>query len=476
MARVNVAARVAAPPIHEPGASHVLPPRDALRRVLSCALLGERQFYVGAEDIEATLRDLAARVPVQEVAAMAVVARQELGLRHAPLLLLTAMAARRDCGPLLREAAAAILRTPRDAMDLVALYWARGRAPLPHAFKRAIADGFARWSDYQIAKYATLDKVAVRLRDLLFLAHAKPAAGREALFTALADGTLRAPDTWESLLSVPGADKRTVWEGLLRDGRLGALALVRNLRNMEEVGVDPALVRAALAQAKAWDVWPWQALAAARQAPAYTHDLDALVLRSAGALPRLPGRTLVLVDVSASMDDTLSGRGSMKRMDAAAGLAVVLREICEAIEIATFSNECVRLQAPLPRGARLARQITENQPHAGTALGQAIDGMTAPRVTLPVMMPGFLARWSLMARFVEVRPAIERLVVLTDEQSQDRVAYPAMPVFVINLASTQRGIAWDGPVVRLNGWSGGVVRWLAEQVTGIAPATESEEA
>jgi len=454
MSRINVAPVMArSAPIHESGARQTFSSREELRRVLSCALLGERQFYVSAEDIEATIRRLAAVVPCEQVATLAVEARQDLGLRHAPILLLTALAARRECGPTVRSTAAVVLRTPRDAMDLVALYWKDGKKPLPAAFKRAIGDGFARWTDYQIAKYATLDSVVVRLRDLLFLAHVKPKEGREALFKALADKELRAPDTWEAALSVPGADKRAVWERLLADGRLGSLALVRNLRNMEQVGTDAALVRAALANAKAADVWPWQALAAAREAPAYTHDLDALMLRSAGTLPRLPGRTLVMVDVSGSMNNSLSDKGVMKRMDAAAGLAVVLREVCDGLDVVTFSSVAVHV-TPLPRGATLAQAIIASQPHGGTNLHGAL---TATRAYFSG------------AQF-------DRVVILTDEQAQDSATEAVqVPTFVINLASYQRGIAWQGKVTRINGWSGGVVRWLAEAVTGQAVVASDAE-
>jgi 60 kDa SS-A/Ro ribonucleoprotein len=58
-------------------------------------------------------------------------------------------------------------------------------------------------------------------------------------------GELSAPDTWEVALS-SGADKRAAWERLLREQKLGALALVRNLRNLREAGVEESLVVTAL--------------------------------------------------------------------------------------------------------------------------------------------------------------------------------------------------------------------------------------
>lgn len=468
MVRLNVRSSVmdTLAPVHEAGARQTFSRAEELQRLVSCALLGERQFYVEGEDIELRICVLAKVVDPAKVEEVAVSARRDLGLRHVPLLLLVALAERRGCGAHIQRAARVILRTPKDAMDLVALYW-RDRKPgapklLPWSFRQAIRRQFAVWTDYQLAKYATLkDRVAVRLRDLMFLAHPMPQdtrpewssePGRAALFAAIADDTVRAPDTWESQLSVPGADKRAVWEGLLGQYRLGALALVRNLRNMEQVGVDPGLVRDAMLRVKAGDVWPWQALAAAREAPAYAHDLDALMLRSAGLLPRLPGRVGIMVDVSGSMNDRLSAKGSMTRMDAAAGLAVILREAAEVPVLSTFSNDLVLFDR-MARGSRLARDIVGSQANAGTRLGAALKA--------------FLAR---------VEP-LDWLVVLTDEQSQDRVEYPAgVPVLVVNLASYQRGINTDGKLIRIHGWSGNVVRFLAAEMLGqtIAPAADDE--
>lgn len=448
--RVNVRAAVAADiPIHEAGARQTFAPKVELERMVANCLLGENQFYVDGVAIEDRIRELAKTVEPTEVRDIAIRARRDLGLRHVPLLLLCSLA---EQGFDIRRAASTILRTPRDAMDLLALWWKPGKRKSPHAFMRVFRDGFERWTDYQIAKYATLTNVGVRLRDIARLSHPNPGP-RQELFRALVKDELRAPETWEALLSVPGADKRAVWEKLLDEHKLGALALVRNLRNMEQVGVDPAFVRVAMERVRASDVWPWQALAAAREAPAYTHDLDALMLRSCGTLPKIPGKTGVLVDVSGSMNGPLSAKGKMVRMDAAAGLAAVLREACENVVVGSFSERLVMLY-DLPRGATLAKAIVGSQPHSGTRLGSAVETIAHT-----------------------VAPDMDRLVVLTDEQAHDHISRPpTMPTYIINLASYQRGISFQGKMTRISGWSGGVVRWLANEVTGeTVAATEDEE-
>src|SRR6185436_11835319 len=100
-----------------------------------------------------------------------------------------------------------------------------------------------------LAKYDRAGQV--KLRDVLFLSHAKPKdAAQAALWKQFVDGRLPVPDTWEVALSATGqsqAAKREVWERLLRENKLGALALLRNLRNMKQAGVDETPILLALA-------------------------------------------------------------------------------------------------------------------------------------------------------------------------------------------------------------------------------------
>jgi hypothetical protein len=69
-------------------------------------------------------------------------------------------------------------------------------------------------------------------------------AGGEVTVTseAVVDCELATPDTWEGALSGGGV-RRELWERLLRERKLGALALLRNLHDSK---VDETLVLAAL--------------------------------------------------------------------------------------------------------------------------------------------------------------------------------------------------------------------------------------
>lgn len=460
----------------EGGLGETFSPYDTLRRAVATALLGETTFYENGQALTERMAALVPQVTPFQAIDLMQEARIRHGLRHTPLLLAVEAARRPEARALLREGLGPVLRTPRDAMDLLALYWSRNpapegrqRAPLPNCFKAAIRDAFGRWDEFRLRKYGTLaDNVAVRLRDLMFMAHPKPDEALAPVYAALADQSVTAPDTWEALLSKagPDGDKREVWEKLLVERKLGALALVRNLRNMRQAGVRVADIAEALAKCRAQDVWPWQALAAARHAPELEGPLSDLMVRACGPMPRLPGKTVMLVDVSSSMNARLSAHGEMERMDAAAGLAVICREVADVFQVVTFSNHFVALDpATAGRGTALAKTIIGSQPHGGTELSNALDHLER----------------------VLAEP-LHRLIIPTDEQTHGG-AVLGRPMFgrvtLINLAPHATGVRTggqnagnvrhEGNVDRIDGWSANVLRYIAER-EGIHMGAAEDEA
>ena len=273
-------------------------------------------------------------------------------LRHAPLLLVREMARLATHRPFVAETLVRVIQRADELAEFVALYWSEGKQPLSAQVKKGLAAAFTKFDEYALAKY---DRATpVKLRDVLFLSHAKPLnAEQEAMWKRLVAGELATPDTWEVALS-SGADKREAWERLLSENKLGALALLRNLRNMAEAKVSESLVKDGLARMKAERVLPFRFLAAARYAPQWEAELEQAMFRALKEQARLPGKTVLLVDVSGSMDAQLSRRSEMRRTDAAYGLAVLLREIAEQVSMYTFSDRLVRV--PSAAGLCLARR------------------------------------------------------------------------------------------------------------------------
>ncbi|HLJ78217.1 MAG TPA: TROVE domain-containing protein, partial [Acidobacteriaceae bacterium] len=356
--------------------------------------------------------------------------RQAMKLRHAPLLLVREMARHATHRGLVADTLARVIQRADELAEFVAIYWAEGRVPLSGQVKKGLGAAFPKFDAYALAKY---DRAGVvRLRDVLFLCHAKPRDAEQAeVWKRLIDGTLESPDTWEVVLST-GGDKREHWERLLAERKLGALALLRNLRNMEQAAVPEDLVLAALAGMKTDRVLPFRFLAAARHAPQWEEALEAAMFRAVGERAKLPGRTVLLVDVSGSMIAPLSHRSEMQRTDAAYGLALLLREIAEKITVYTFSDKLVRV--PSRRGFALRDALEHSQPHSSTQLGAALDAVDEP---------------------------YDRIVVITDEQSHDRVPAPKATGYVINVASYKNGVGY-GPWTHIDGWSESVIEYIRE--------------
>jgi hypothetical protein len=329
------------------------------------------------------------------------------------------------------------------------------KQPLSAQVKKGLAAAFRKFDEHQLAKYNR--DGAVKLRDALFLSHAKPIDAQgitksvrkaavmeggelalnehEDLFRKLVDGELATPDTWEVALS-GGADKKETFTRLIEEGKLGALAFLRNLRNMFEAGVNVDLVRDYAGKMKIDRVLPFRFVAAARHVPAWEPIIEMAMMRCLEGQEKLPGKTLLMVDVSGSMNDPLSAKSDMKRVDAAYGLGILLREVCEDIGITTFSDALVVV--PPRQGFALRDAMDASQLHHGTYLGKAV-------------------------KLVNEKFDYDRLIVITDEQSRDPVPAPknGAKAYVINVASNKNGIGY-GAWMHIDGFSEAVIDFIRE--------------
>ncbi|MFF7370969.1 TROVE domain-containing protein [Streptomyces tricolor] len=283
-------------------------------------------------------------------------------------------------GPANRQVVASVLQRPDEPGELLA-YWTstHGRA-VPKPVKRGIADAVRRlYHVRSLLKYDTASK-GYRFGDVLNLVHAapdpdKPWQGdlfRYALDrrhhpdTAVPPASLPAltlhrelmalpverrravvtsPDgaerlaaaglTWEALAGwLQGPMDKAAWEAVIPS--MGAMALVRNLRNFDQAGVsDEVAARVAARISDPQEVrrsrqFPFRYLAAYQHAPSlrWSYPLEQALGHSLANVPALPGRTLVLVDRSGSMFwSQVSERSQLSRADAAAvfGTALALR-------------------------------------------------------------------------------------------------------------------------------------------------------
>lgn len=416
---------------HEGAPAKHIGAEAALRRSVMSCFLWEKEFYESGKAIADRIVELCAQVKPEFIATLAVEARTTGNLRHVPLLLLVQLV-KHGKGQMVAEAICNVIQRADELAEFLALYWSPAKQKLSNPMRKGLAKAFLKFDEYQLAKYNR--DGAVKLRDVLFLCHAKPDdAARADLWKRLVAGELKTPDTWEVELSA-GKDKKATFERLIAEKKLGYLALLRNLRNMEQAGCDRDLVRNAIIARKggAERVLPFRFTAAARAAPSYEAALDRALLEGIEQLPKLRGTTVVLVDVSGSMDWPLSGKSDLKRVDAAATLASVIN----AEDLRVFSFSTATKEVPARRGMAGVQAIITSQAHGGTDLGLAVriaNGMKH-----------------------------DRLIVITDEQSQSRVPDPVVKhAYMINVASNRNGVGY-GKWTQIDGFSENVLRFIYE--------------
>lgn len=434
MARLNTAARNQNV-THEGGSAvPALSLEKQLRRSVMSCLLWEDEFYESGIAIAERITDLAEKVKPQVLAQIAIEARSVYNLRHVPLLLLDTLSKTGKGDHIVADTIEQVIQRADEMGELLSIYWRNGRKMVPAQMRKGLDRAFRKFNEYALAKYDRDGKV--KLRDVLRLVRPKPSNDEQsALWKRAKDRTLVVPDTWEVALS-GGADKKATFERLLQEDKLGYLALLRNLRNMTQSGVDPDLVNAALIACKggAERIFPFRYVAAARAAPQFEPSLDKALCQAVKELPVLPGKTIILVDVSGSMNAKLSGKSDMLRVDAAATLTSIFPGSARIFVFNTASKE-------VPQRIGMAGvDAIKQYLGGGTCLGAAVQQANAI--------------------------LHDRIIVISDEQTADRVPDPvAKHAYMINVASAQNGVGY-GRWTHIDGFSEQVLRFIFEIESG----------
>jgi hypothetical protein len=373
-----------------------------------------------------------------------------------------------------------VLQRADEPGEMLAYYVSRYGRNIPKPIKRGIADAIVRmYSEYTLLKYDTASH-GYRFADVIDLVHPstdKPWQGElfkyainrrhnrddatplglgmirnnqqlrkiagewpEALLST--EHLKRAGMTWEDALSLVGnkVDKAKLWEAMIPN--MGIMALARNLRNFDQAGVSDAAIAPVIAKftdpetvAKS-RMFPFRWLAAHRNAPSlrWGHALDQALTHSLANVPALPGRTLILVDMSGSMWSPTAGRMSdMRRCDVAAVFGAALAMRAENAKLVIFGIGSATV--PVRKGESLL-----------TLVGRTIKEMGGTD-TISALRTHFAGH--------------DRVIILTDEQAmmwggsiyvdQGTVStsVPAnVPMYTWNLAGYTYGHAPSGTATR----------------------------
>ncbi|MBG0830683.1 TROVE domain-containing protein [Planomonospora sp. ID67723] len=395
---------------HEGAPGYVRQAKGELFLLAVSNMVGEDAFYEKAGERDERFRALVHRVAVEDGAWMARFLpwlRGTANLRTAPIVAaLESVRARLAAGQhgLNRQLVSGVLQRADEPGEALAYWMSRYGRAVPKPVKRGIADAVQRlYGERSLLKYDGETR-GFRFGDVIDLVHPAPAADRPwqgELFAHALDrrhgrdkpiprtlATLRARAelaalpvderravlaeparlaaagmTWEALAGwLQGPMDARAWEAVVPS--MGYMALLRNLRNLDEAGVSDEVAERVIAKLTDPDEvarsrqLPFRFYSAYRTAPSlrWGHALERALGLATRNVPSFGGRTLVLVDTSASMTGgAVSARSVVTPAQAAALFGVALAARGERVDLYGFADGVFRHK--VGKGASVLKEM-----------------------------------------------------------------------------------------------------------------------
>lgn len=341
---------------HEGGEGRKAQAKEELAIATLSSFLGD-SFYEKASTTLDRIKSLSAQVPAEYLTQLARVARQEFDMRSTPAALMGFYTLLHGQPRDHRVVEDVFFRGDElgDYLGAISAYSDSGKV-IPSAVRFARTVLQSNLSERKALRYSASNR-SWNLAKIIRLSHARAGADpyHKALFDFVlkwkSEGSLLA--AWNALSeeerallplvgkAVNGEDEGSVswersrsagasWESVVPS--MGYMALIRNLNNFfENIPADKAEVWKGIAdriadreQVEKSRQLPFRFLSARRAIGGHSHHrkyslisnaLSDALDHSVGNLPRLEGRTLIVVDTSGSMDSTVSDMSNVSYVD-----------------------------------------------------------------------------------------------------------------------------------------------------------------
>lgn len=328
-------------------------------------------FYEGDNQRLNRIVNLINRVEPTFVAKLAVYCREQMYLRSVPLVLITELSKSHNGDGLVGQTTRRVIQRADEITELLAYYQLSNLRTgdkqlnkLSKQVQKGLAQAFNKFDEYQFAKYNR--KTAVTFKDALFLTHPKATTkAQQVLFDKIVDDRLQTPYTWEVELSAVGqqqyanaAEKasaiRIKWEELIDSGKLGYMALLRNLRNILQAEVSSDAIRkvgeyladpVAVRRSKQL---PFRFLAAYKELEPLKLNYVSWLMNSLEEAIRVSAenikgfdlntKLLIAADVSGSMYTPVSGKSKIHCYDVGLVLSMILASHSKNVVTGIFGD------------------------------------------------------------------------------------------------------------------------------------------
>lgn len=372
---------------------------DLATRALT-SFMSEDKFYESAEKSDSEIIRLFEQVLKEDpefAKGLLLSLRQDFHLRSVSHVLGAELARQRatDAADIIAE----LCERPDDMLEILAYYQKKyGNDKLPNSIKKGLAKAFAKFNEYQLAKYNKKDKVW--LRDILRIAHPKPANPEQAeLWGRVTTDTLKTPETWEVKISTEGSTKET-WSEMIDSDKMGYMAILRNLRNFLKNDVPMAqVIKVAnklkdpneVKKSKQLPFRFFSAYKALRaelglgkpnkydqinegvheeninicKAEVLFDALEEAAKISVQNLPKLDGKTVIACDVSGSMEESISEKSSVERFDIGLILGSLANGFSDDAKVGIFGDTWKEIEVDKNRPLASALEMHRREGEVG---------------------------------------------------------------------------------------------------------------
>lgn len=440
---------------HEGGQGFSRDPKSELFLLAITNMVQEQTFYEGAKDRDERFRFLIHEVTAQDpewVQRFVPYLRNTMQMRSASIVMAAEYV--KAVGPNGRQVINSAISRADEPAEMLG-YWTQTHGKtIPKPVKRGVADAVVRlYNERNALKYDGQSK-AWRMGDVVELTHPKPNGNSDLLYYLLEvrhhPDSVNLPESltlirkareldalpveerrsrlkeagevmgWERLSGwLQGPMDAQAWEAVIP--QMGYMALLRNLRNFDQAEIskeaqtyiigklsDPEEV-AKSRQFPLRFISAWKSVTSMTWGPAIEQALE----HSVRNVPALGGRTLVMIDVSGSMNGSYSERGTALAWESAATFGIALAKAAEKPDVVLFRDQVIQLD--IPKGVSVLRAVEQVRPYVG--------GGTYTMQALEQSYQGH-----------------DRVVILTDEQAHDGgdIGVP-VPIYTFNLAGYRVG-------------------------------------
>lgn len=363
---------------YESAKSFQLSPEMELYSAVVTAGLSDN-FYEKSDTRLVRIQELMLKNNPEYVAKLAVYARNEMYMRSVPLVLAVELAKANSGNAVVSKTVNGVVKRADEITELLAYYQLANNRngvkklnKLSKQIQKGLSEAFNRFDEYQFAKYNRATEV--KLRDALFIVHPKAKdESQQEIFNKIATNELAVPYTWETELSALGQVKyenekvktdavKVKWEELIDSGKIGYMALMRNLRNILEANVSAEHIKKvcdylsnenAVANSKQL---PFRFLAAYREMKFLKSEYVTMILNAledavVASAKNLKGfdvstRVLIACDVSGSMQKAVSAKSKVMLFDIGLMLGMLMQSKCKRIVTGMFGDNWKVINMP----------------------------------------------------------------------------------------------------------------------------------